>query len=340
MSVQEKDSQGESGSLFKDVCEKKQNLRRIASEVGVMAAELQKVRSRAVAREAALQEEAAKRQAAEAHARELARQLEQMHKSREDTRSQAQSSATLIEQYAVEIAELRDRLSVSEEVAEAMTGSAHSAQLQVEALLKEIEEKNLELQEQRNLIVILEEQLRELQVELKRKESSQKQLRFEVQDLETQIEMSLGRSYVSKECEFRKLLNEVSSRNIEHLERYLLAKDDEIGRLKQDVKVASTELRLKTLELDAQLERQQRADQELRKKVVKLELSLQEARLQAKKLKKVSERKDKEIQNLRAQVWLQEAANDSSKRGHFWNNFRLPTVLSMSALALVCLVRH
>ncbi|BFI34019.1 hypothetical protein MPTK2_4g20150 [Marchantia polymorpha subsp. ruderalis] len=340
MSVQERDSHEESGSLFKEVYEKKQNLRRIASEVGVMAAELQKVRSRAVAREAALQEEAAKRQVAEAQARELARQLEQMHKSQEDTSSQAQSSATLVEKYAIEIAELRDRLSVSEEVAEAMTGSAHSAQLQVEALLKEIEEKNLELQEQRNLIVILEEQLRELQDELRRKESSQKQLRFEVQDLESQIEMSLGRSYVSKECEFRKLLNEVSSRNIEHLERYLLAKDDEIARLKQDVKVAGTELRLKTLELDAQLERQQRADQELRKKVVKLELSLQEARSQAKKLKKMSERKDKEIQNLRAQVWLREAANDSSKGAQFWNNFRLPTVLSMSALALVCLVRH
>ncbi|KAL2652945.1 hypothetical protein R1flu_021073 [Riccia fluitans] len=56
-SVQAKDSsssQGESaggGLLFKEVVEKKQNLRRIASEVGVMAAELHKFRSRGVARE-------------------------------------------------------------------------------------------------------------------------------------------------------------------------------------------------------------------------------------------------------------------------------------------------
>ncbi|KAL2631718.1 hypothetical protein R1flu_016404 [Riccia fluitans] len=346
-SVQAKDSssssQGESaggGSLFKEVVEKKQNLRRIASEVGVMAAELHKFRSRGVAREAALQEETARRQAAEAYAKELARELEQMHKCLEDTRSQAESSAERFEQYAGEVAKLRDRLSVSEEVAEAISEYSESAQQQLKELLNEVEEKDLLLREQRDLIAILEEHVRELEEELQRKEESHMHLKYDVHDLDSPIQKSVDGNITTKQSQFRQLLDQVSSRNIDHLERYLSDKDDDVVRLKQDVREANTELRLKTLELNSQMERQERAEQELRKRLVRLELSLQEARSQAKKMKKISGRKEKEMEQLRSQVWLLEGSANASKERHFWDHLRLRTVLSVSLVAMICLLKR
>ena len=94
-------------------------------------------------------------------------------------------------------------------------------------------------------------------------------------------------------------------------------KDDEIAKLKDEIKIMSAHWKLKTKELESQvklswfacvmlihaclflvvgscicfksqLEKQRRADQELKKKVLKLEFCLQEARSQTRKLQRVN----------------------------------------------------
>eukprot|EP01018_Ginkgo_biloba_P009569 Gb_37887 [translate_table: standard] len=88
----------EPNPLLKDLQEKKQNFKRMASEVGSMASELRDVRSRMAAQEASFARETACRQAAEAKARNMERELHQLQKSLEEKNCQVQSSTSAAEQ--------------------------------------------------------------------------------------------------------------------------------------------------------------------------------------------------------------------------------------------------
>ena len=126
----------------------------------------------------------------------------------------------------------------------------------------------------------------------------------------------------NKNCELRKILDEVSPKNFEKMNKLLGVKDEEIAKLKDEIKIMSAQWKLKTKGLESQvklswfagvilihlfsafmsfleaigscicfksqLEKQRRADQELKKKVLKLEFCLQEARSQTRKLQRVN----------------------------------------------------
>ncbi|KAE8702685.1 hypothetical protein F3Y22_tig00110482pilonHSYRG00639 [Hibiscus syriacus] len=99
----------------------------------------------------------------------------------------------------------------------------------------------------------------------------------------------------------------------------------------------SAHWKLKTKELESQLEKQRRADQELKKRVLKLEFCLQEARSQTRKLQRMGERRDKALKEFRDQLAAkqQSAAGVGSEKQNFWESSGFKIVVSMSMLILV-----
>jgi len=220
-------------------------------------------------------------------------------------------------QYLKELDELRTQLVATRATADASAASAQSAQLQCLELVKELDEKNGSLREHEDRVLRLGEQLDNLQKDLQARESSQKQLKDEVLRIEHDIMEALAKAGENKNCELRKILDEVSPKNFEKMNKILGVKDDEIAKLKDEIKIMSAHWKLKTKELESQvklswfacvmlihaylflvvgscicfksqLEKQRRADQELKKKVLKLEFCLQEARSQTRKLQRVN----------------------------------------------------
>jgi hypothetical protein len=57
----------------------------------------------------------------------------------------------------------------------------------------------------------------------------------------------------SKDCELRKLLDEVSPKNFDKMNKILVVKDEEIAKLKDEIRVMSTHWKLKTKELESQV---------------------------------------------------------------------------------------
>lgn len=229
-------------------------------------------------------------------------------------------------QYLKELDSLRAQLAVTQATADASAASAQSVQLQCLALVKELNEKNSSLKEHEDRVTRLGEQLDNLQKDLQARESSQKQLKDEVLRIEHDIMQAVAKAGVKKDCELRKLLDEVSPKNFERMSKILSAKDEEISKLKDEIKIMSAHWKLKTKELESQvqnlrshlhislvfnnisyacsifsssdvwfslifvevqLEKQRRTDQELKKRVLKLEFCLQEARSQTRKLQRV-----------------------------------------------------
>eukprot|EP00249_Psilotum_nudum_P009723 c22119_g1_i1 orf=189-899(-) len=235
--------------------------------------------------------------------------------------------------------DLREKLAASD--ANANATHMNSTHLQCATLLKEIEEKNELLQEYEKQVTRLGQQLVELQQDLGQREISQKQLRGEVERMEGEIKLAVTRATTNKDSELRKLLDEVSARNLEQLAKHLRAKDDEIVQLKEEIKFTSADFRLKIQDLEAQLEKRRRADQELKKRVIKLECLLQEARSQTWKLQRIAEWRDREIKDLRAQLLMKEADSFVSQNNYrFWDSSRFRLLLSVSAIVLVLLAKH
>ncbi|KAJ7237700.1 hypothetical protein O6H91_Y444700 [Diphasiastrum complanatum] len=286
MSTSDRGGHGQPGYILQDIQEKKKNLRQIASEVGIMAAELQDVRKRMAAQESALVLETSKREMAELNARNVERQLEQLHKSLDEKNIQAQNSALVAEQYLKELVDARGQLADAQALVDSKSESALSAQFQLN-LSKELEEKALLVHERDREIVVLKQQLSKLRQDLHQSESSQKELRGEVERLQAEVQVAIGKANPYSSSTVEKFLGEVSSRSAEQFAVHLNAKNEEITRLKEEVKLVSAQLNFKALELKAQVEKHRRADQELKKRVAKLEVSLQEARSQARKLRRV-----------------------------------------------------
>ncbi|KAL1293928.1 hypothetical protein HN51_054598 [Arachis hypogaea] len=323
--------------LLKDLNEKKQSFKR---NVVSLAAELKDVRNRLASQEQSYAKETLTRKEAETKAKRMEFEIGRLQKKLEERNEQLQASASSAEKYLKDLDDLGTQLVATRATADASAASAQSAQLQCLELLKELDEKNTSLREHEDRVTRLGEQLDNLQKDLQARESSQKQLKDEVMRIERDIMEALAKAGEDKDCELRKLLDEVSPKNVEKMNKLLVVKDEEIARLKDDIKIMSAHWKIKTKELESQLEKQRRVDQELKKRVLKLEFCLQEARSQTRKLQRMGERRDKAIKELRDQLAAKQhrAPEDAEKHHHqqnFWDTSGFKLVVSMSMLVLV-----
>lgn len=148
---------------------------------------------------------------------------------------------------------LREQLAATKATADASALSAQSAQLQCSSLVKELEEKNLSLKEHEARVNKLGEQLDLLQNDLQAREVSQVQLKDEVSRIEHEIMQALTKAGVNKDCELRKILDEVSPNNFAKINKLLAIKDQEITKLRDEIRVMSAHWKHKTKELESQV---------------------------------------------------------------------------------------
>ncbi|XP_057501827.1 nuclear envelope-associated protein 2-like isoform X2 [Actinidia eriantha] len=285
--------------LLRDLNERKQSFRR---NVVSLAAELKEVRSRLASQEQSFALENLTRQEAETKAKNMEDEICRLQKNLEERNGQIQASASTAEKHLKELDDLRSKLSVTQSTADASAASAQSAKLQCLALLKELDAKNSSLKEHEVRVNRLGEQLDLLQKDLQAREFSQKQLKDEVLRMEHDIMQAIAKAGISKDCELGKVLDEVSPKNFENINTLLTVKDEEIAKLRDEIRIMSAHWKIKTKELNSQLEKHRRADQELKKRVLKLEFCLQEARAQTRKLQRMGERRDKALKELRDQL--------------------------------------
>ncbi|XP_023636718.1 nuclear envelope-associated protein 2 isoform X1 [Capsella rubella] len=352
--------------LLKDLDGKKESFRR---NVVSMAAELKQVRGRLVSQEQSFLKETLFRKEAEKKAKDMEMEICKLQKKLEDRNCELEASTSAAEKFLEEVDDLRSQLALTKEIEETSAASAQSAQLQCSVLKEQFDDKTRALREHEDRVTELGHQLDNLQRDVRARECSQKQLREEVMRIEHEITEAVAKSGKGTECELRKLLEEVSPRNFERMNKLLAVKDEEIAKLKDDVKLMSAHWKLKTKELESQvqhpylslfscsvgfpsllsesfnlwlinehfqLERQRRADQELKKKVLKLEFCLQEARSQTRKLQRAGERRDKAIKELRDQITGKQLNESvSGEKPNFWDTSGFKIAVSMSMLLLV-----
>lgn len=159
----------------------------------------------------------------------------------------------LIKQFLEEVDDLRLQLALTKEIAETSAASAQSAQLQCSMLTEQLDDKTRSLREHEDRVTQLGHQLDNLQRDLRTRECSQKQLRDEVTRIEREITEAVAKSGKGAECELRKLLDEVSPKNFERMNRLLEVKDEEIAKLKDEIRLMSAHWKLKTKELESQV---------------------------------------------------------------------------------------
>ncbi|KAK2403298.1 myosin heavy chain, cardiac protein [Trifolium repens] len=320
--------------LLRDLNDKKQSFRR---NVVSLASELKELRSRLASQEQSYVKETQTRQEAETNAKIMELEISKLQKKLEEKNEQLQASTSSAQKHIKELDDLRTQLVVTKATADSSAASAQSAHFQCLELQKELDEKNSSLREHEERVVRLSEQLDNLQKDLQAREFSQKQLRDEVFRIERDIMEALAKAGENKDCELRKILDEVSPKNVEKMNKLLVIKDDEIVKLKDEMKIMSAHWKHKTKELESQLEKQRRADQDLKKRVLKLEFCLQEARSQTRKLQRMGERRDKAIKELRDQLaGKQQKVVDAEKQNqNFWDSSGFKIVVSMSMLVLV-----
>ncbi|XP_050116254.1 nuclear envelope-associated protein 2-like [Malus sylvestris] len=323
--------------LLKDLDERKQSFRR---NVVSLASELKDVRSRLASQERSFVKETLTRQASETRAKILEEEISVMQKRLQQRNQQLEASSSMAEKYLTEVDGLRSQLSATQATADISAASAQLAQLQCLALLKEIDEKNCSLKEQDDRVIKLGEQLDNLQKDIKAREFSQKQLKDEVLRVENDIMQAVAKAGVNRDCELRKILDEVSPKNIEKINKLLVVKDEEIAKLKDEIRVMLAHWKLKTKEFESQLEKQRRVDQELKKRVLKLEFCLQEARAQTRKLQRMGERRDKALKELRDQLQRGGGGAAAAERQNFWETSGFKIMMSMSMLVLVAFAKR
>lgn len=320
--------------LLKDLNEKKQSFRR---NVVSLAAELKEARSRLISQEQSFARETLTRQEAEVKARNMEEEIDRLQKRLEERNERLQASASTTEKYLNELDNLRTQIASTRAAAEASVASAQSADLQYAELVKELDEKNCSLREQEGRFIRMGEQLDNLQKDLHARESSQKQLKDEVMRIEQDVREALAKAGANKNCELRKILDEVSPRNLEKIHERLIVKDEEIAKLKDDIKIVSSHSKFKIEELESRLEKRRCVDQELKKRMLKLEFCLQEARSQTRKLHKMGERQDKAIKDLRDQLAAKQRSEVGAEKQNqnFWESSGFKIVASVSMLILV-----
>ncbi|CAI9303186.1 unnamed protein product [Lactuca saligna] len=330
-----KTSTKEIDPLLRDLDEKKLNFRR---NVVSLAAELKDVRSRLSSQEESFAKESLTRQEAEIRAKNMEEEICRLQKSLDDRNLQLQASSSDAEKYQRDLDHLTSQLSSTKATADASAISAQSAQLQCMALLKELDQKNKSLKEHEARVNQLAHQLDLLQKDLESRESSQKQLKDEVMRVEHDIMQALAKAGANNDCELRKILDEVSPRNLDKMMKLLSAKDEEITKLRDELRVMSAHWKLKTKDLESQLEKHRRADQELKKRVLKLEFCLHEARAQTRKLQRMGERRDKALKEVRDELAAtKNGGNGENQNQNFWEmpGFKIAVSMSMVILVLI-----
>ncbi|CAN7097988.1 unnamed protein product [Brassica rapa subsp. narinosa] len=314
----------EDDPLLNDLSEKKQSFRR---NVVSLAADLKQARTRLAEQERSCSQEVISRQEAEARVKRMEDEMLELAKELNKKVEQIRASDLATEKYVKEVGEIKSQLAATQATAEASALSAASAQSQCRLLSKHLHERTGSLKEQEDQVTRLGKQLENLQKELEARESSQKQLRDEVSKVE-------GVASV--------LLEEDSPKNFERIDKLLKVKDDEIARLRDELKIISAHWRFKTQELeDQQVENQRRINQELKKKVLKLEFCLGETRIQTRKLHKIGERNAVAIQELKKQLAAKKQHEaDPFNNQNFWDKSGFKVVVSMSMLILVAFSRR
>ncbi|CAA3009094.1 Hypothetical predicted protein [Olea europaea subsp. europaea] len=316
--------------LLKDLNEKKLSFRR---NVVILASELKEVRNRLASQEQCFARETLTRQEAETKAKIMENEITRLQKSLEERNVQLQESTSAAEMYEKDLNDLRSQLSATKATADASAQSAQSAESQCLVLLKDLEEKNFSLKEHEVHINKLGEKIDILQKNLQARDLSQMQLKDEVMRIEHEIMEALAKAGANKDCELRKILDEISPKNIEKMNKLLTVKDEEIAKLRDEIRIMSAHWKLKAKELESQLEKHRRADQELKKRVLKLEFCLQEARAQTRKLQRMGERRDKALKELRDQLVAKQPT--ISERKNFWETSSFKIIASMSMVILV-----
>ncbi|KAL7584820.1 nuclear envelope-associated protein 2 [Lactuca sativa] len=332
-----KTSTKEIDPLLRDLDEKKLNFRR---NVVSLAAELKDVRSRLSSQEESFAKESLTRQEAEIRAKNMEEEICRLQKSLDERNLQLQASSSDAEKYQRDLDHLTSQLSFTKATADASAISAQSAQLQCMALLKELDQKNKSLKEHEARVNQLAHQLDLLQKDLESRESSQKQLKDEVMRVEHDIMQALAKAGANNDCELRKILDEVSPRNLDKMMKLLSAKDEEISKLRDELRVMSAHWKLKTKDLESQLEKHRRADQELKKRVLKLEFCLHEARAQTRKLQRMGERRDKALKEVRDELAATKNGGNGENQKqnqNFWEmpGFKIAVSMSMVILVLI-----
>nr|GEU30002.1 nuclear envelope-associated protein 2-like [Tanacetum cinerariifolium] len=318
--------------LLRDLSEKKQSFRR---NVVSLAAELKDVRIRLSSQEESFAKESLTRQASEARAKKMEEEILRLQNRLDERTQQLNASSSDAEKYLWDLDNLTSQLSSTKATAEASAASAESAQRQCMALLKELDHKNRSLKEHEVRVNKLGEQLDILQKDLQSRESSQKQLKDEVSRVEHDIMQALAKSGANNDSELRRILDEVSPRNIEKMNKLLSTKDEELAKLRDEIRVMSAHWKLKTQDLESQLEKHRRADQELKKRVLKLEFCLHEARAQTRKLQRMGERRDKALKELKDELSGAKNGNSNGDKENFWESSGFKIAVSMSMLILV-----
>ncbi|KAJ0253155.1 Nuclear envelope-associated protein 2 [Hirschfeldia incana] len=270
--------------LLRDLDGKKESFRR---NVVSMVSELNQVRGLLVSQEQSFVRESVFRKEAETKAKNMEVEICKLQKKLEDRNCQLEASTSAAEKFLEEADDLRSQLALTKKTAETSAASAQSAHLQCSMLAEQLDDKTRSLREHQDRVTQLAHHLDNLQMDLRTRECSQKELRDEVMRIEREITEAVAKSGKDTECELRKLVEEVSPKKFEKMNRLLSVKDEEIAKLKDEVRLMSAHWKLKTKGLESQLEKQRRTDQELKKKVLKLEFCLQEARSQTRKLQRV-----------------------------------------------------
>ncbi|KNA17314.1 hypothetical protein SOVF_081050 [Spinacia oleracea] len=325
--------------LLRDLSEKRQNFKR---NVVSLAAELKEVRTRLAVKEQSYAKETLTRQEAEAKAKGMEEEMYRLNKSLEERNKQLQASASYAEKYLHELDDLRTELTITRATADASAASAQSAQLQCLTLMNDLDEKNNSIKEHEDRVKRLAEQLDKLQKDLQVREYSQKQLKDEVMRVEQDIMEAVAKAGINKDCELRKILDDISPKNFDNINRLLSAKDEEITKLRDELRILSAHYKLKIKELETQLEKHRKADQELKKRVLKLEFCLQEARSQTRKLQRMGERRDKAIKELKDQLATtkHQVVSKSDEKQNFWESSNFKILVSMSMVVLVVFSRR
>ncbi|XP_042401611.1 nuclear envelope-associated protein 2-like isoform X1 [Zingiber officinale] len=324
--------------LLKDLTEKKLIFKK---NVATLATELKDVRRRLVLQEQSFAKEAHARKVAEMRAGSMEEEIGRLQMCLQEKDEKLNATLSTTQQYTKELDVLKSQLSITQATADASVVSAKSAQTQCLDLLRDLDEKNSLLEAHEDRVNKLGKQIDLLQKDLKSRELSQRQLREEVLRIEKGIMDVVEIAGAKKDCEFRKILTEVLPKNIENINKHLTAKDEEIARLRDEIRVLSVHWKQQSEELQAQLEQQRRVDQELKKRIMKLEFCLQEARTQMRKFQKMGEKRDKAIKELKDQLAAKQPnCSNCGNRVNFWERQGFKIIASMSMLVLVIFAKR
>jgi chromosome segregation ATPase len=156
-------------------------------------------------------------------------------------------------QYLRELVDVRAKLGSAQEVAESRAIAAATAESQCASLMKEIESQGEALQGHEARSADLARQMLGLRQELRCKEASEQQLREEMERLGVEMKLAIAAAASQNHGEMSCALEGFLQRSSEHLSKGYVIKDEEISRMRDEIRLLSLQLKAKAQELDAQV---------------------------------------------------------------------------------------